>query len=542
LEAAKETPRRFVVLFLVVALVRLALLLASQHHANGDDAAIGVMAQRIVAGERPLHPSVADRHAGSALAGYLAAGVFAVFGSSELALKVPPLVWSLAALAGVYFLVRSVRGPDAALLVAALYATSVGLMKWSFYSAGGYIVCQALFCLAFWLLLARTTVPERSRPRHDLLLGWLCGAGTAILVLFAPAAASAGLFLLLAGKSGSPWTRSARFAGAFVVGSAPLWLFIRDVDQNPPSALLENLGALPGNLWEVVTRHLPAALAYDNIEGAPTVQLVPNGIAYAVLLAGWGFLLAYRGPAVAAFVHGLGSGRATGELPIEAPLAFYVAAYLVLYATHPFAGEEARHLLPLEPALTILAGLGLAEALARRRSAPAAAWGAALLVGLALGNAALQHARLLGDPRILGPRGPVDQRTAREVATLLGERDVRGLVTDDWDLSWRVSFLTQGRIAACHGVAEHAGWAAGGAEDAHGRFAFVVGAGSQRDRVLSRRADRTEAAGERALVRDKAVHLRGLGEPASELPPDWCPPERLLEPLSLERVRAIDRR
>ena len=83
MRSASNADRAFVALFIVVALVRLGLLLSSQYHANGDDAAIGVMGQRILEGDRPLHPSLADRHAGSALAGYVAAGVFAVLGISH---------------------------------------------------------------------------------------------------------------------------------------------------------------------------------------------------------------------------------------------------------------------------------------------------------------------------------------------------------------------------------------------------------------------------------------------------------------------------
>ncbi len=153
------------------------------------------------------------------------------------------------ALASRYVLVQGARGAEASLLVAALYATSVGRMKWSFYSAGGYIANQALFAIAMWLLLARVTAAQHGRPCHDALLGLVCGLGTANLVLFAPAAATAGIFAILAGATRPFGARVFRFAAGLAVGCTPLALFGRGAEQNAPHTLLGRIGALPHNLW-----------------------------------------------------------------------------------------------------------------------------------------------------------------------------------------------------------------------------------------------------------------------------------------------------
>jgi 4-amino-4-deoxy-L-arabinose transferase-like glycosyltransferase len=533
---SSSADRGFALLLLVVVLVRLSLLFTSQYHANGDDAAIGVMGQKILQGDRPLHPSMADQHAGSAVAGYVAAGTFAVLGISEPALKVPPLLWSLLALVSLYVLVRATRGAEAALLVAALYASSVGLMKWSFYSAGGYIACQALFSIALWFLLARVTTAERARPRHDALLGLLCGLGTANLVLFAPAAATAGIFVILAGATRPLWARVSRFAAGLALGCAPLALFGRSVEQDAPHTFLDRLGALPESLWQTVTRHLPAMMAYDNVEGTPPLRLVPNGVAYAALLFGFALLIALRGPALASYPRRVGSGG--WPVPLEAPVLIYSVLYLLLYAVHPLAGTEARYLLPLEPSLSILAGLGLHEAMSRARNSPVLGWTAGALAAIAIANGAVQYVRLFGDDSVRGARGPVDPKTAPAVAAFLDQLVVRYVVTDDWDLAWRMSFHTRGRIVGCHAVSDQRAWLARRDGRRTWRYAVVVRAGSHRDRVLEQRVARAGLPAERHVVLDRAVHVLGRPGGTAEVPEGWCPADRMMEPVSLERARA----
>jgi hypothetical protein len=526
----------FVALLVAVTLARVALLVTTQHHANGDDSAIGVMGQRILQGEWPLHPSVADRHLGSALAGYVAAGAFALLGDSETVLKLPPLAWSLVALTALYLLVRVARGPEPALLVSALYATAVSLAKWSFYSAGGYIVCQALFSVVFWLLLARALVPGRARPRHDLWLGFLCGLGTAILVLFAPAAATAVLFLALAGASGSLGARLLRFGVAFAAGSAPLWVFDRAVEQNAPDTFLANVVSLLPSLRDTLTHHLPAMLCYDNIEGSAAIRLVPNGIAYLVLLAGIAFLLTLRTRDLGSSLRSALPGGAGGRVPIEAPLLVYVVAFLLLYAVHPLTGSEARHLLPLHPGLWILAGLGLSDAIARPARTPLS-WAALALAAAALANGALQQAHLFGDDGIYGTRGRSDARLAPAVAAVLGTEGVSHVVTNDWDLAWRMTFQTRGRIRSCHAVAEHRDRLGDAVFPAGSRYAVIVRAESHWDRALERRAARAGIPARRRVVFDKAVHLLGQASGDPRLPDGWCPPDLLMQPVSFGRAR-----
>jgi 4-amino-4-deoxy-L-arabinose transferase-like glycosyltransferase len=517
------------VLVLAVALARFALLVSSQHVANGDESAIGVMAVRILEGERPIHPSVADRHGGSALAGYLTALAFSATGATEHALKLPPLLISLSALVGVYVLVRASRGREAGLLAAALYALHPGLAKWSFYAPGGYVLCQALFVAVHWLALTRCCVAGRARPRHDLLLGLGCGIATALLVLFAPAAGSAALLLLAFGASGPLWARLARFGVGFGAGVGGLALFARAVEQNPPQALIANLGGLAASVGRTLIRDLPALFAYHNLEGMPAPRLVPNYVGGAVVLAGLACLVASRGSVVLAWIRALRRPDAERTaLPLELPLLVYLAGYLLVYALHPLSGAEARYLVPLEPALTTLAALGLYEALRSGRAVSVASG----LLFAAIVNGSWEHARLYQDREVLGLRGPRPASTAAVTRVLEGH-GVRHVVSDDWDLFWRVSFASHGRIVGCHAVAEQRDWLEQPERYAERRFAVIVAAGSHRDRALERRTQRLGIPVVRAEAGGKAIHLIGPPGGSPEQPPEWCPPELRLEPVML---------
>jgi len=526
--------RGFGLLLVAILLIRLGLLFSSQYHANGDDAAIGTMGQKILEGERPLYPSVGDQHGGSAVAAYLAAGAFALFGVSEPALKLPALVWSLVALVSLYLLVRACRSASAALLVSALYAASVPLMKWSFYSAGGYIAGQALFAILLWLLLTRVTNAERARPRHDVLIGLLCGLGVASLVLYTPAAVTAGAFAVVAGATRPVRARVLRFVGGLALGCAPLALF--DAGAQPMD-FAARLAAVPGNLWSLITRDLPAMMAYDNIEGVPVSRLVPNGAAYVVVLCGIAALIALRGPALAGELRRVRSDA--GPLPLEIPVFVYCVLYALLYAAHPLAGAEARYLLPLEPALSILAGLGLHELMARGRRTPVLAWTAAALTALAFANAAVQYVRLFGDQRVHGARGLIDPQTAPAVAALLDDLNLKHVVTDDWDLAWRMSFHTRGRIVACHAVTEQRDWFAPEDPRRSWRYAVVLRAGSHRDLALARRVVHAGLPPVRHLVLDRAVHVFGPPGHTQDLPHGWCPSDRLMAPVPLANAHAV---
>lgn len=512
----------FLALFVALAVLRVALLCFSQYPLNGDDAAVGVMGQRILRGDPPPFASVADRHGGSTLVAYLAAASFALFGVSEHALKLVAVALSLAALTSVYLFVRAVSGTSEALICALLYGTTVSLIKWSFYAPGGYVLCHALLPAALWLLHQYCLAPGRAGPIHDLLLGTLCGAGVYVLEIFAPAALTALLLLVVRGSWRRRAARAAAFGVGLAAGAAPLFAFGRGLDEIRPLALAANLGGFGDRLWLTLTSHLPRMMAYENIEGFPPLRWLPNTLACATVFLGIAALLRHRGPALIEFWRARrGPGEEGAATPAEASLLAYVLVYLGLYSLHPATGRDARHLLLIEPALSILAGLGLHAALTQA-AAVRIRWAAVGLVLAALLNRGWQHVRLADDNAIYGPRGTSRPETAETMIAFLGTRRVEHVITEDWDLAWRIVFRTEQRILACHALAALAPLLDDGALR-RGRYAVLVFAESARDRAVARRLARSDVAFERHEVEGKAVYVFGWGTAAEPTSLHWCP-------------------
>jgi hypothetical protein len=497
--------RAFALLLAGVTAGRLALLLGSQRALNGDDAAIAVMALRIVAGEWPLQASVADSHGGSSLAAYVVAPLFALLGPSEAAFKLFPLLARMAALLLVWTLVRRERGAVAALLVALLFASSVALPRWSFYAAGGYTLCLAWLPLTL-LLLLRSARPGGT-ARDALAVGLACGFGVFLLETFVAAAlVCLGTLLLLPAPGRG--RRVAACAAGMVVGVAPLAAVGRGAAELQPALVLAGVSDAPRALFRALTHDLVAFHAAANLEGMPPLCLAPNVVAYGALGIGLGLLLLGARPARAE-AHAVPS--------LELVLLAYVSVYLILYALNPRAGEDARFLVPLEPALSMLAGLGLCSGF-QAGAWPRAAATAAL--AMALLNSAAEHARLAGDHRVQGPRGFRHPAHTQALLSHLETRGTRHVFTEEWDHAWRLVFSSRRRIEACHGVSALRDLVASGRQH-DARFAVIVSSGSRQDAAVARRLRNEGIASERSVVAGFAVHIFG-GPSGPKAPPDWC--------------------
>src|SRR5262249_5323764 len=124
------------------------------------------------------------------------------------------------------------------------------------------------------------------------------------------------------------------------------------------------------------------------------------------------------------------------------------------YSLHPLAGAEARHLLFLEPVLSILTGLGLAELLlAGVESGAAVGWRAVLallLLGVFAADRGLQVIHLARDDTIYRPLGRSGPALAPEMLRFRDGHGVDHIMSEDWDLSWRLVFASGERIPATH--------------------------------------------------------------------------------------------
>ncbi len=145
--SALLTARATLPLILLLAFVVRAVLIARAPGVlDGDEALVGIQAERIAAGvERPLPVFFYGQYYMGALEAYLAAGVFRLVGPSVAALRLVPLLFALALVALTYELARRTAGRTAAryaALLAAVPPLYVGV--WSLKARGGYVETLAL--------------------------------------------------------------------------------------------------------------------------------------------------------------------------------------------------------------------------------------------------------------------------------------------------------------------------------------------------------------------------------------------------------------
>ena len=221
---AARHPRAPLILALLLSLAARVLLVARTHAMiDGDEALVGIQAERILHGQYPIY-FYSQPYMGS-LEAYLAAALFRVFGPSAWALRVVPIVESLLLVYLTWRLARALLPRDArtasllaglAALFAAvppLYDAVAELRTW-----GGQI---EMYVVTLALLLATAELADRLRAGAKVLeLAWrwalwgvLLGLGIWINPLISYAAVACVLWLalaLLARVAPGLWVRIAR--------------------------------------------------------------------------------------------------------------------------------------------------------------------------------------------------------------------------------------------------------------------------------------------------------------------------------------------
>ena len=91
----------------MACLLRLFIIVSPLGWLDADEAVVGLMARHILQGERPLFFWGPSQEYLGALEAYVAAGLFAVAGSSNPALKLAPGLFSVGFVALSYLVARS---------------------------------------------------------------------------------------------------------------------------------------------------------------------------------------------------------------------------------------------------------------------------------------------------------------------------------------------------------------------------------------------------------------------------------------------------
>ena len=215
-----------VLVLIAVALgLRLGLLVRSSWLLEGDDALSTLMALSILDGDRPI--MLKNQTYAGAWEPYAMAVMYALFGVSRVAAKLPALVGSLALIGTTWLLAREAAGRAAAWFAAALmalppiYVLVLTLKPWAPYTE---VILLGSLCLTCALRLAW--------PRPFQRDGWwalACGVSGGLALWMHPLAAwylATAALVLLARIRGARWPAivSAGLAG-FGAGGLPIWIF-----------------------------------------------------------------------------------------------------------------------------------------------------------------------------------------------------------------------------------------------------------------------------------------------------------------------------
>ena len=429
-------------LLLAALALRLFLLAGPQAELDADEAVVGLMANHILQGERPVF-YYQQPYMGS-LEAYLVALAFALFGSSTFTLKLVPLVISLLFVGLVFATGYRVAGLKGA-FISGLYVAipPAFLALWSLKARGGYI---EVLVLGQTMLLLAMDVANRGRvgAKHALLGGFLAGVGLWTNLLIAVYLVPIVIYLGLAlrRKLFGPWLVPAGLAT--VAGALPLVGFNVEHGFATAGAMTTWRGAIstiPLYTFHFFRHSLPvlAGLA----QGSSSQELFwpafghslagpwPVAFVLSVLFTLPVVLLRRR---LASLLRGK-AGGIDGRNLLALMLIVVPAVFVVTKFHEPVS--EPRYLLPLYSAVPLLAAGLLSTAWLRR------AW-PFLLAALIVLN--LYSIAVL-DPAMNRPTSEAASTPANreELAHFLLSRGLNRVYTDYW-LAYPLAFESSEQI------------------------------------------------------------------------------------------------
>jgi hypothetical protein len=464
---------------------RLILLLAEVPPANSDEATSGLVAMHVAQGrEFPLF--FYGQHYMGALESYLAAPLFAAFGPSTLALRLPNLLLYAAFLALMWHLTRRLYSPWLATFTVGLLALgSDRIVKNQLLAGGGYP--EVIPAGALLVLLAVNLGVGAVRRRTLGYAGWGLVAGLTLWDdwLILPYVGAAGLLLLATGWRDLRGRAGLGLAAGLVVGLIPIvWHNLTAAPADRSLAIYTTLSGAelpapwPDRLYGGVLFGLPMGTGHCGPGHCAPWQMW-WGVAFPVLLIIAGVLAAL------AVRRSRGDDRVRqgGRLVLVAAAALSLLAYASSSAAARTPEDSARYLSGL--LISIPAVLWPLWSAAARRADPlrrlaGAAGLAALVVTMVVATGALVAAAP-------GEARRADQR--RDLVAALDRLGVSRFYSEYWTCN-NLTLLTRERlVCAVLGDDLHAGWDRylpyRDAVDRADRPAYVLPAGSQLSRAVA---------------------------------------------------------
>jgi len=374
---------------LVVLAVAIALRLAGLGNDTdvSDEGIRGLQLRLMAAGYRPIAEIYASQ---GPLSLYLFYPLYSLFGGGIVAARLAVVVYSLVGIVGLHWLGRRLGGPLARLLAAALLAVSpVYLEKSRLALVEVPSLAPAVVALA--MLLQHRTTGRR---------GWLVGSAVllAVAALAKPMALTAGaaaLVLLV-----SPVRRRDEEADVQAGRWRPRDVALYGLVGAAVSALV--VGVIgPARVWDQIVGYRLAARAVRGWDVAVNFGMVRDELGR----EGLGLLLA----------AGIGGVVLVRRRPLEAGavLAWLGAGFALLLLYSPLFPK---HVVYVLPPLTLLAGVGLGEAIGAMLILLRRGCNPSLSRSSAASAALLLAVYLAGLPLVVGQVGRVLAREAGEDA------------------------------------------------------------------------------------------------------------------------------
>lgn len=346
------------------------VLLTSQTYADGDEAVIGIMAKHVLTkGERHLFFYGQPYGGGGAIEAYFAAVPFAVFGVSSIALKSVALCCWLVTIGLCYLFCLRYYDYATAIISSMILITATALIEWHLKMRGGYAIIPMLFMMI--LLCFGDLVDKGSQGGWRLFLfGLFCGVAYYNLELILPFLFTLLLFSLFWRPVFWNWKSVLLVAAGFSLSASPLLLFNLTHDFINFKYVFGQAAGYDGlklfsPLYTSLTTYLPGFFVGRNVDqylGHPPFKAY---LEYGVYLLLFGYLSLKTWPRVRILARSLvapgGDGEKDAPADIEVLLILYVLTYLIIFSISGRLASSPRYLLPLYPALALVAARGVAR-------------------------------------------------------------------------------------------------------------------------------------------------------------------------------------
>lgn len=459
--------KRKVVTLLILLSIALVLfgtiLLTSQKYADGDEAVVGIMAKHILTkGELPVFFYGQVYGGGGAIEAYLAAVPFAIFGTSSIALKSVAVFFWLLTIVCCYLFCLRYYGYATAVVSSVILVTATALIEWHLKMRGGY---AALPMFSMMILMCFGCLVDKGTGRswQFLLFGLLCGVAYYNLEIILPFLFTLALASIFRRHIFWKWKPALLTVAGFIIGSSPLLIFnLTHEFANFRYVFSQGAGKggqnLFSNLYTLATENLPRFFFSRNVDKYVDNPPIAAYIEYAAYIALFVFLVIKMWPQAKRFAASfLSPARATSDdtpAVIEIVLVVYVILYPIVFSVSGRIGSSPRYLLPLYPALAIVAARGI-DRLCTDRNRVFNVTGIILAIALAV-IGSMNHVADTGKSRVnddvlVRGQTPTNRLTPGDTVSKIIDFLKRRQVTRVWCtyfVQWRLVFESDEKIIA----------------------------------------------------------------------------------------------